>query len=74
MTPRKKVPVKDIMPISLTPCISKLAEEFIVYDQIKPAVCNNQNGVIPQLDTLYRWNNRLSEGVRLYTSHNTCKK
>jgi hypothetical protein len=50
----KKVPVKDIMPISLTPCISKLAEEFIVYDYIKPAVCNNQNGVIPQLDTLYR--------------------
>ena len=38
----KKKPVnileKDLRPISLTPCVSKVAEEFIVEDYVKPAV------------------------------------
>jgi hypothetical protein len=29
---------KDLRPISLTPCISKVAEEFIVEDYVKPAI------------------------------------
>ena len=40
----KKKPVnileKDLRPISLTPCVSKVAEEFIVEDYIKPAILN----------------------------------
>ena len=38
----KKKPVldlkKDLRPISLTPCVSKVAEEFVVEDVVKPAV------------------------------------
>jgi len=29
---------KDLRPISLTPCISKLAEDFVVTEYVKPAV------------------------------------
>ena len=29
---------KDLRPISLTPCISKLAEDFVVTEYMKPAV------------------------------------
>ena len=56
----KQVTVKqlerDARPISLnTPCISKLAEEFIVKDYVKPAalkiISSNQYGVIPQSST-----------------------
>ena len=51
----KKKPVVDIQkelrPISLTPCISKVAEEFVVNGFVKPAVMNilddNQYGAIP---------------------------
>lgn len=46
---------KNLRPISLTPCLSKVAEEFIVTDYIKPAVTKvidpNQYGVIPSSST-----------------------
>ena len=55
----KKKPVVDIQkelrPISLTPCISKVAEEFVVDDFVKPAVMSilddNQYGAIPNSST-----------------------
>ena len=54
--PRKKPVVdiqKELRPISLTPCISKVAEEFVVDGFLKPAVMNilddNQPSQIPQL-------------------------
>ena len=61
-----KDPKKDLRPISLTASISKVAEEFIVVDYIKPAVLkaidSNQYGVIPQSSTtialismIHRW-------------------
>ena len=56
--PRTKIvkdPKKDLRPISLTASISKVAEEFIVVDYIKPAVLkvidSNQYGGIPQSST-----------------------
>ena len=70
----KKKPVqilkKDLRPISLTPCISKVAEEFVVRDYIMPAVLDNldmnQYGAVPRssttfalLDMLHVW----SEGT-----------
>ena len=57
-----KDPKKDLRPISLTASISKVAEEFIVVDYIKPAVLkvidSNQYGVIPQIaliGMIHRW-------------------
>ena len=61
-----KDPKKDLRPISLTASISKVAEEFIVVDYIKPAVLkvidSNQYGGIPQSSTtialigmIHRW-------------------
>ena len=55
----KKKPVldlkKDFRGISLTPCVSKVAEEFMVEDVVKPAVLDvihgNQYGVIPKSST-----------------------
>ena len=55
----KKKPVtileKDLRPISLTPCISKVAEEFIVEDYVKPAIIDiidaSQYGAIPNSST-----------------------
>ena len=66
----KKKPIedlkKDLRPIFLTPCISKLAEDFVVEDFIKPAgvgkepgyevaalkvITSNQFGVIPKSST-----------------------
>ena len=55
----KKKPVnileKDLRPISLTPCVSKVAEEFIVEDYIKLAILNvidpSQYGAIPNSST-----------------------
>ncbi len=48
---------KDLRPISLTVCLSKIAEEFIVCDYVKPAVLNIldpcQYGVIPKSSTTY---------------------
>ena len=56
--PRKKPVVdiqKELRPISLTPCISKVAEEFVVDGFVKPAVMNilddNQYGAIPNSST-----------------------
>ena len=66
----KKKPVKilkkDLRPISLTPCVSKVAEEFVVRDYIMPVVLNkldmNQYGAVPKssttlasLDMLHDW-------------------
>ena len=55
----KKKPVldlkKNLRPISLTPCVSKVAEEFVVEDVVKPAVLDvihgNQYGPIPKSST-----------------------
>ena len=55
----KKKPVdtleKDLRPISLTLCISKVAEEFIVEGYVKPAILNviihSQYGAIPNSST-----------------------
>ena len=55
----KKKPVVDIQkelrPISLTPCISKAAEEFVVDGFVKPSVMSilddNQYGAIPNSST-----------------------
>ena len=55
----KKKPVldlkKDLRPISLTPCVSKLEEEFMVEYVVKPAVLDvirgNQYGAIPKSST-----------------------
>ena len=57
----KKKPVqilkKDLRPISLTPCVSKVAEEFVVRDYIMPAVLNNldmnQYGAVPKSSTTF---------------------
>ena len=55
----KKKPVlelnKDLRPVSLTPCVSKVAEEFVVEDFVKPAVLDvigeSQYGAIPKSST-----------------------
>ena len=55
----KRKPVVDIRkvlrPISLTPCISKVAEEFVVDGFVKPAVMNilddNQYGAVQNSST-----------------------
>ena len=56
--PKKKPVVdikKELRPISLTPCISKVAEEFVVDGFVKPAVMSvldhNQYGAIPNSST-----------------------
>lgn len=45
----------DLRPISLTPCISKIAEEFVVEDHLKPTILriidSNQFGMIPNSST-----------------------
>jgi len=47
---------KDLCPISLTPAISKITEEFVVSDFIKPAVLEiadcNQYGAVPGSSTV----------------------
>ena len=55
----KKKPVldlkKDLRPISLKPCVSRVAKEFVVEDVVKPAVLDmirgNQYGAIPKSST-----------------------
>ena len=46
---------KELRPISLTPCISKVTEEFVVEGLVKPAVMNilhdHQYGAIPNSST-----------------------
>ena len=57
----KQRPVKDInkhlRPISLTPVLSKIAEEFVVEEHVKPAmlkkVGSNQYGCIPKSSTTH---------------------
>ena len=48
---------KDLRPISLRACLSKIAEEFIVCDYVRPAVLNIldpcQYGAIPKSSTTY---------------------
>ena len=52
---RANILEKDLRPISLTPCVSKVAEEFIVDDYVKPAVLKmidkTQYGAIPYSST-----------------------
>ena len=55
----KKMPVqnlkKDLRPIPLTPCLSKVAEDFVVTDHLKPTVMkvldSNQYGAVPKSST-----------------------
>lgn len=57
----KKQPVqclkKDLRPISLTPCISKVAEDIVVCDYVKPAAMKiidpNQYGTVPKSSTTF---------------------
>ena len=46
---------KDLRPISLTPCISKIAEDVVVCDHVKPAALqvldDNQFGAVPKSST-----------------------
>ena len=46
---------KQLRPISLTPCLSKVAEDCVVVDYVKPAVLQvldpNQYGVVPKSST-----------------------
>ena len=46
---------KDLRPISLIPCISRVIEGFIVHDYVKPAVMSviddSQYGAIPSSST-----------------------
>ena len=48
-------PKKDLRPISLTPCASKVAEDLLVEDSVKPAILKvidlNQYEVIPKSST-----------------------
>ncbi len=57
---------KDLRPISLTTYISKVAEDFVVVDYMKPAILkvvgSNQYGVVPKssttqalIDMIYHW-------------------
>ena len=75
-------PKKELRPISLTPALSKLAEDFIVSDFIKPAVEKvadpNQFGTVPGsstvltlISTIHNWleatdGNRASVRVLLF--------
>lgn len=46
---------KKLTPISLTPCLSKVAEDCVVVDYVKPAVLQNldpnQYGAVPKSST-----------------------
>ena len=46
---------KQLRPISLTPCLSKVAEDCVVVDYVKPAVLQvldpNQYGAVPKSST-----------------------
>lgn len=47
--------IKDLRPISLTPCVKNVAEEFVVEDIVKPAglsvIYGNPYGAIPKSST-----------------------
>ena len=71
----KKKPVRDLKndlrPISLTSCISKIAEDFVVCDYVKPAVLqvldNNQFGAVPRSSTTLALLEVLILGLRSLT-------
>ena len=46
---------KQLRPISLTPCLSKVAEEYVIFDYVKPAVLDvldpSQYGTVPNSST-----------------------
>ena len=48
---------KDLRPISLTACLSKVAEEFVVQEYVKPAILEildpNQYGTVPKSSTTH---------------------
>ena len=48
---------KHLRPVSLTACLSKVAENFVVQDYIKPAVLKNldpiQYGAVPKSSTTH---------------------
>ena len=59
----KRKPVKDVKkdlrPISLTPCLSKLAEDLVVTNHVKPAALrvldDRQYGAVPKSSTTLQW-------------------
>ena len=61
----------DLRPISLTSCISKIAEDFVVCDYVKPAVLqaldNNQFGAVPRSFTTLALLEVLILGLRSLT-------
>ena len=67
----KKTPVqnlkKDLRLISLTPCLSKVAEDFVVTDHLKPAVMkvldSNQYGAVPKSSTTIALLNMIHEWI-----------
>ncbi|KAK3735987.1 hypothetical protein QZH41_006320 [Actinostola sp. cb2023] len=69
----KQKPVKDInkhlRPISLTPILSKIAEEFVVEEHVKPAMLkkigSNQFGCIPKSSTMHA----LISMIHTWTKH-----
>ena len=46
---------KQLRPIFLTPCLSKVAEEYVIFDYVKPAVLDvldpSQYGTVPNSST-----------------------
>ena len=59
----KRKPVKDVKkdlrPISLTPCLSKLAKDLVVTNCVKPAALrvldDRQYGAVPKSSTTLQW-------------------
>ena len=58
---------KDLRPISLTSCLSKVAEDFVVTDHLKPAVMkvldSNQYGAVPKSSTTIALLNMIHEWI-----------
>ncbi|XP_015756988.1 PREDICTED: uncharacterized protein LOC107336427 [Acropora digitifera] len=77
---------KDLLPISLTACISELAEDFVVTEYVKPAILcmldPNHFGVIPKpsttlalLEILHKWTQGTDRnGATIRTLLFDCKK
>ena len=77
---------KQLRPISLTPCLSKVAEECVVHDYVKPAVLDvldpSQYGAVPNSSTtqalihmLHNWSKETDgNGATVRTIHFDDKK
>ena len=74
----KKKPVldlkKDLRPISLAPCVSKVAEEFVVEDFVKPAVLdvirgNQYSGVLCNSQLFIQSDVRIHKSLQSFCIH-----